>query len=93
MGLIDTDLIKAELQEKYCKIRLNCRECFDMFGKDVCDIIDDQPMAYDVDKVVGELEELRHPYLVTDESKGLLHNLDYYIDKSKEIVKRGGKDE
>ena len=94
MRLIDADLIKAELQEKYCKIRLNCRECFDMFGKDVCDIIDEQPTAYDVDKVINELEnKMFSAELYGDEWDGQTVNNLLCMGDVYEIVKGGGIDE
>ncbi|MDF2844757.1 MAG: hypothetical protein K0R00_3183 [Herbinix sp.] len=69
---------------------------FDISIKDKRKLIDSirkQPTAYDVDKVVEDLEQLKHPYLVTDSDKGLLHNLDLYVEKAKGIVKGAVNDE
>lgn len=48
--------------------------------------IDNQPTAYDIDKVVERLDELRK------ECKDLLRDYgpNYFIDKAIEIVKGGG---
>lgn len=49
--------------------------------------IDDIPTAYDVDKVVEELEEAKHEICLSDE------DLEHYqngIDNAIEIVKQGG---
>lgn len=53
----------------------------------LCKLIDSQPTACDVDKVVERLEELKGRYNSVDfEIKGI-------ICKAIEIVKAGGKDE
>ena len=58
--------------------------------------IDEQPTAYDVDKVVEELNELDVTAIIRYESGtfGNYEGTDYYIEKSRtiEIVKRGGKE-
>lgn len=54
---------------------------------DLCKIIDIQPTAYDVDKVVRQLEEIKHcTNLYDDEMKAWISAIDEAID----IVKRGG---
>ena len=54
----------------------------------VKDVINNMPTAYDVDKVVEQLEELRK------ECEDPLQDYDpnYFIDKAIEIVKGGGAD-
>lgn len=54
--------------------------------KAILDFVDVQPTAYDPDKVVEQLEELRK------ECEDPLQEYDpnYFIDKSIEIVKGGG---
>lgn len=61
--------------------------------------IEDQPTAYDVEKVVKELEDLKMRYYFTiantgDADKDCAYlNTANAIDKAIEIVKRGGVDE
>ena len=58
--------------------------------KAILDFIDAQPTAYDQDKVVEQLEELRK------ECEDPLQDYDptnYFIDKAIEIAKGGGTDE
>lgn len=60
--------------------------------------IEDQPTAYDVEKVVKELEDLKMRYYFTiantgDADKDCAYlNTANAIDKAIEIVKRGGRD-
>jgi len=56
-------------------------------------IVDKQPTAYDVDKVVEKLEGLKHPYKTFSVGYGDLNAFDYYIEKAKEIMKGAVKDE
>lgn len=54
---------------------------------EIADMIEDAPTAYDVDKVVEELEERKHEICLSDD------DLEYYqngIDEAIEIVKHGG---
>ena len=44
-----------------------------------------------IDKILEELEQLRHPYM-TFENKGQLDTIDYYINKAIEIVKKHAND-
>lgn len=57
--------------------------------KAILDFIDAQPTAYDQDKVVEQLEELRK------ECEDPLQDYDpnYFIDKAIEVAKGGGVDE
>lgn len=77
MRLIDADNLNFEGQ-KYNKSQM----------KSILDFIDAQPTAYDVDKVVEQLEELRK------ECEDPLQDYDpnYFIDKAIEITKGGGVD-
>jgi hypothetical protein len=77
MRLIDADNLNFEGQ-KYNKSQM----------KSILDFIDTQPTAYDVDKVVEQLEELRK------ECEDPLQDYDpnYFIDKAIEITKGGGVD-
>lgn len=66
---------------------------------DVRDMLNDQPTAYDVEKVVKELEDLKMRYFLTiantgDADKDCAYlNIANAIDRAIEIVKRGGRDE
>lgn len=88
MSLIDADELKKELyQQWFMDILLTQRNSEDMFYA-LAQKIDEQPTAYDVDKVVEQLEELRK------ECKDPLQDYDpdYFIDNAIEIVKGGGVD-
>lgn len=81
MRLIDADRLKKEFYK--LPIRSNWGEAFLPL------LIDEQPTAYDVDKVVNQLEDL-----IADSVK----KFDYGISKAAythalEIVERGGKDD
>lgn len=66
---------------------------------DVRDMLNDQPTAYDVEKVVKGLEDLKMRYFLTiantgDADKDCAYlNIANAIDRTIEIVKRGGRDE
>lgn len=61
--------------------------------------VDRMPTAYDVEKVVKELEDLKMRYFLTiantgDADKDCAYlNIANAIDRAIEIVKRGGRDE
>ena len=61
-----------------------------------CKIIDAEPTAYDIDKVVEELEELKMRYFLTiantgdEKSDFAYENVGNALDKAIEIVKQGG---
>lgn len=82
MGLIDADALK-----EYC---MNASKFDDNFRRvslaTLASVIDAQPTAYDVDKVVEQLEELKRRYGIDEFAiKGI-------ICKAIEIVKGGGVD-
>lgn len=82
MGLIDADALK-----EYC---MNASKSDDEFRRvslaTLASVIDAQPTAYDVDKVVAQLEELKRRYGIEEFAiKGI-------ICKAIEIVKGGGAD-
>lgn len=62
-------------------------------GSDIKDVIDNMPTAYDIDKVVEELEELDVKAIKRYKGGTFVNyeGTDYYIEKSKaiEIVKQG----
>lgn len=94
MGLIDADALK-----EYC---MNASKSDDEFRKvslaTLASVIDAQPTAYDVDKVVAQLEKLKSLVpvnrvlddIVNDKPKELGMLIAY--EKAIEIVKGGGVD-
>ena len=66
------------------------------FGIDVFKEIKKMPTAYDVDKVVNELEEVKMRYFLTiantgdEKSDFAYENVGNALDKAIEIVKQGG---
>lgn len=84
MRLIDADELKKELyQQWFMDILLTQRNSEDMFFA-LAQKIDEQPAAYNVDKVVERLDELEGRYNSVDFGiKGI-------ICKAIEIVKAGG---
>lgn len=98
MGLIDADELKKELyQQWFMDILLTQRNSEDMFYA-LAQKIDEQPTAYDVDKVVEQLEKLKGLVpvnrvlddIVNDKPKELGMLIAY--EKAIEIVKGGGVD-
>lgn len=97
MRLIDADELKKELyQQWFMDILLTQRNSEDMFYA-LAQKIDEQPTAYDVDKVVEQLREQQEK-LETDifarESDNwygqYCNGIHEGIDKAIEIVKGGG---
>ena len=87
MRLIDADALKDILLKHGQTTEHN----------QICRYIDEQPTAYDIGKVVTELNELDVTAIKRYESGtfGNYEGTDYYIEKSRtiEIVKRGGKEQ
>ena len=96
-----SDLIsRSELLEeiKSLSIVLNGKQIFPDDAKDtILRIINEQPTAYFVDKVVKELEELKMRYFLTiantgdEKSDFAYENVGNVLDKAIEIVKQGGE--
>lgn len=90
MRLIDADKLRTILTDEECPCALQTA----LIG-----IIDAQPTAYDVDKVVEQLEDLKSRVpvnrvlddIINDKPKELGMLISY--DKAIEIVKAGGIDE
>jgi uncharacterized protein YqgQ len=85
MRLIDADKLLEDLEECYddCDIQ----DMLDFFG--IYECIKKQPTAYDVDKVVKELDELLTINMEVLGVRADYVNLAHVIEK----VKRGGLDE
>ena len=82
MRLIDADLLKQN-----CKCTGGFNDnfmCVDLIT--LAQVIDNQPTAFDVDKVVEQLEKDRENF----ESRGILPlvNMDYAV----KVVRNGGKE-
>lgn len=90
MGLIYADELKKELyQQWFMDILLTQRNSEDMFYA-LAQKIDEQPTAYDVDKVV---EQLKTDPLVKLYGSGNSDNYLIPVKRAIEIVKAGGRDE
>lgn len=82
MRLIDADELKRMLDEGV--------------WNDVFEVVDNEPTAYDADKVVEQLEEQRAVAFLTlantgdKESDFAYKKVADYLDKAIEIVKKGG---
>lgn len=87
MRLIDADKLQQDLIDQIDWLRKQDYELYCAIGDDITFCIDKQPTAYDVDKVLKQLEdEKSHISLLDDE-------LEVYksaIDDAIEIVKAGG---
>lgn len=76
--LIDEDKLKEAISKSTCHWTEH------MWKNVVCDVIDNQPTAYDIEKVVTELEEVKGRYRKEDFAyRGIL-------EKVSEIVRKGG---
>ena len=87
MGLIDVDALK-----EYC---MNASKSDDEFRRvslaTLASVMDAQPTAYDVDKVVAQLEEIRPEEDCFDNAEEYEHALSRH-NKIIKIVKGGGVD-
>lgn len=89
MGLIDADELKKELyQQWFMDILLTQKNSKDMFYA-LAQKIDEQPTAYDVDKIV---EQLKTDSLVKLYGSGNSDNYLIPVKRTIEIVKAGGID-
>lgn len=92
MRLINTDKLKEAIEKEKDDNDYTCRLCMESTKE----IIDEQPTAFDVDKVVEQLEELKMRYFLTIANTGdadkdcAYKNIANTIDKAIEIVKGGG---
>lgn len=89
MRLIDADMTIKNIHER-SYIRKALSEIFET-------IIDEQPTAFDTNEVIQQIEQLRMSYFLTiantgDRTLNVAYEKVYQaLDKSIEIVKRGGK--
>ena len=95
MRLIDADALVKDLSYLYTKNHIPV----DMRAKEILTTIMEQPTAYDIEKVVKELEELKMRYFLTiantgdEKSDFAYENVGNALDKAIEIVKAGVKNE
>ena len=88
MRLIDADILIEKLKS-YAECDWNKSLCTMLPNvvDDCIEFVEKQTTAYDIDKVVEELEERKHEICLSDD------DLEYYqngIDEAIEIVKQGG---
>lgn len=85
MRLIDADYLSKELRKSTALLKGNTLVPVNL----LLSIIEKTPTAYDVDKVVGQLEESHNTQYRQDGSM-LSAKINISIDKTIEIVKAGG---
>ena len=80
-------MIDADVLKKNCKCTGEFQDnfkCVDLIT--LAEVIDAQPIAYDVDKVVEQLEEMQAKFYCVEELYSIVDILDMAI----EIVRKGG---
>jgi hypothetical protein len=84
MRLIDADVLKLELRRYQIESLIEHSE-----EKNVFDVINEQPTAYDREKVMAELEEEKRKVFIDGKE---MYQENYFIDIDRAIgmVKRGG---
>ena len=100
MRLIDADALISKIWELHKKTEESYDLCVDELKEVYCgivSIIDEQPTAYDTDKVVERIEQLRMQYFMTIANTGdktldvAYEKVCKALDNAIEIVKKGGK--
>lgn len=92
MKLIDADLLKEIIEKEKDDNDYMCGLCIEATKE----IIDEQPTAFNVNKVVEQIEQLKMRYFLTIANTGdadkdcAYKNIANAIDKAIEIVKGGG---
>lgn len=87
MRLIDADILFNDIEFR----TINCQNDLSLEDLEwIKEEIDQQPTAYDIDKVVEELEEEKDMVALDDNDSFWYKNA---IDDAIEIVKAGGKNE
>lgn len=82
MRLIDADEFKKQIAAAIIRENLIAEK-----GNAMCNLVDKQPTAYDMDKVVEQLEEFKTSIW----SETLEENIDVVnLERVKKIVKSGG---
>lgn len=90
-------LINADLLKKNCKCTGGFEDNFKCVSlSELAEVIDNQPTAFDVDKVVKQLKDLKLMYWFSIANTGdkkldvAYENVGNALDKAIEIVKEGG---
>ena len=85
MRLIDADALIEKLEEKMFNSQSMCPV---IKITDVMSLIDEQPTAYDPEKVVIELD--KSSFLMEPRKKGHYADNGVFLDEAIKIVRRGG---
>ena len=82
MRLIDADTLKYDLLADNYNAKMTPQE--------VADCIDNQPIAYDVEKVVKELKSIE--FIMTENARSIeqVIGIETAIDRAKQVVRKGG---
>lgn len=94
MRLIDADELIEEINSyQYDTVNSEIRKIERAAKAHICELVEKQPVAYDVNKVMDQLEELREEILsdTAYDNDTVNHYLDY-ADLIIEVVKSGGID-
>ena len=92
MRLIDADKLKEVIEKEKDDNDYTCRLCMESTKE----VIDEQPIAFDVDKVVEQLKQLKMKYFLTIANTGdadkdcAYKNIANTIDRAIDIIKGGG---
>ena len=92
MRLIDTDKLKEAIEREKNDNDYMCRLCMESTKE----IIDEQPTAFDVDKIIKQLKDLKAMYWFSIANTGdkkldvVYENVGNALDEAIEIVKGGG---
>nr|DAK01119.1 MAG TPA: hypothetical protein [Caudoviricetes sp.] len=92
MRLIDADLLKDAIEKEKGDNDYMCCLCLESTKE----IIDEQPIAFDVDEVIEQLKALKMRYFLTIANTGdadkdcAYKNIANTIDRAVEIIKGGG---
>ena len=92
MRLIDADKLKEVIEKEKDDNDYTCRLCMESTKE----IIDEQQTAFDVDKIMEQLRQLKMRYFLTIANTGdadkdcAYKNIANTIDRAIEIIKGGG---
>ncbi|MBE5703927.1 MAG: hypothetical protein EGS62_06845 [Ruminococcus sp.] len=92
MRLIDADKLKEAIEEEKDDNDYMCRLCLES----IKEIIDEQPTAFDLDKVAEQLKDLKAMYWFSIANTGdkkldvAYENVGNALDRAIEIVKESG---
>ena len=90
--LIDADKLKEVIEKEKDDNDYTCRLCMESTKE----VIDEQPTAFDADKIVEQLKQLKMRYFLTIANTGdvdkdcAYKNIANTIDRAIDIIKGGG---